>query len=292
MPSEASRSRSDASSASWATTTSRATSRLAASPRSPSRAGSDCAVMGSGPAGLACAGELARLGHAVTVFESLHAPGGVLSYGIPEFRLPKSIVAAEIEMLDRHGRGDRDRRRRRAAVHGRRAHDSCRGGRGGLRRRVHRHRRRPAGVPRRGWREPQRRVLGQRVPHPREPDARVRLPSRRHAGVAGPQGRGRGRRATWRWMRRARPSDSVPTRSSSSIGAPRTRCRLAEKRSTTPGRRASSSRCCARRWRSAATTDGSQGWWQSRWSSGRRTIAAGALRCASWTATSRSTATR
>ncbi len=58
-----------------------------------------CAVIGSGPAGLACAGELARLGHAVTVFESLHAPGGVLSYGIPEFRLPKSIVAAEIEML-------------------------------------------------------------------------------------------------------------------------------------------------------------------------------------------------
>ncbi len=61
--------------------------------------GKRCAVVGSGPAGLACAGELAKLGHKVTVFESLHAPGGVLSYGIPEFRLPKSIVAAEIEML-------------------------------------------------------------------------------------------------------------------------------------------------------------------------------------------------
>ena len=58
-----------------------------------------CAVVGSGPAGLACAGELAQRGHAVTVFESLHAPGGVLTYGIPEFRLPKDIVAAEIEML-------------------------------------------------------------------------------------------------------------------------------------------------------------------------------------------------
>ena len=58
-----------------------------------------CAVVGSGPAGLACAGELAQLGHAVTIFESLHAPGGVLSYGIPEFRLPKDIVNAEIEML-------------------------------------------------------------------------------------------------------------------------------------------------------------------------------------------------
>jgi len=62
-----------------------------------------CAVVGSGPAGLACAGELARLGHAATVFESLHAPGGVLTYGIPEFRLPMDIVSAEIEMLSTVG---------------------------------------------------------------------------------------------------------------------------------------------------------------------------------------------
>jgi len=62
-----------------------------------------CAVVGSGPAGLACAGELARLGHSVTVFESLHAPGGVLTYGIPEFRLPKDIVQAEIDMLVQMG---------------------------------------------------------------------------------------------------------------------------------------------------------------------------------------------
>lgn len=65
--------------------------------------GRRCAVVGSGPAGLACAGELARLGHEVTVFESLHAPGGVLTYGIPEFRLPMSIVSAEIEMLTSMG---------------------------------------------------------------------------------------------------------------------------------------------------------------------------------------------
>jgi glutamate synthase (NADPH/NADH) small chain len=65
--------------------------------------GRRCAVVGSGPAGLACAGELARLGHEVTILESLHAPGGVLIYGIPEFRLPKSIVAAEIEMLETMG---------------------------------------------------------------------------------------------------------------------------------------------------------------------------------------------
>jgi glutamate synthase (NADPH) small chain len=62
-----------------------------------------CAVVGSGPAGLACAGELAKLGHEVTVLESLHATGGVLTYGIPEFRLPKAIVAAEIEVLSSIG---------------------------------------------------------------------------------------------------------------------------------------------------------------------------------------------
>lgn len=58
------------------------------------------AVIGSGPAGLTCAGELARLGYDVTVFEALHEPGGVLVYGIPEFRLPKEeVVAKEIENI-------------------------------------------------------------------------------------------------------------------------------------------------------------------------------------------------
>ena len=57
------------------------------------------AVVGSGPSGLACAGDLARLGYAVTVFEALHVAGGVLSYGIPEFRLPKAIVRQEVETL-------------------------------------------------------------------------------------------------------------------------------------------------------------------------------------------------
>jgi len=57
------------------------------------------AIVGSGPAGLACAGELARSGCAVTIFEALHTPGGVLVYGIPEFRLPKEIVAREIDAL-------------------------------------------------------------------------------------------------------------------------------------------------------------------------------------------------
>jgi len=61
--------------------------------------GKKVAVVGSGPAGLTCAGDLAKKGYKVTIFEALHAPGGVLIYGIPEFRLPKRIVAAEIELL-------------------------------------------------------------------------------------------------------------------------------------------------------------------------------------------------
>jgi glutamate synthase (NADPH/NADH) small chain len=61
------------------------------------------AVIGSGPAGLTCGAELARLGYQVTIFEALHEPGGVLVYGIPEFRLPKEIVKREIEYLKHMG---------------------------------------------------------------------------------------------------------------------------------------------------------------------------------------------
>ena len=61
------------------------------------------AVIGSGPSGLTCAGDLARLGYKVTVFEALHTPGGVLVYGIPEFRLPKKIVEKEIDNLKELG---------------------------------------------------------------------------------------------------------------------------------------------------------------------------------------------
>lgn len=57
------------------------------------------AVVGSGPAGLTCAGDLARLGYDVTIFESLHVTGGVLTYGIPEFRLPKAIVNLEVDYV-------------------------------------------------------------------------------------------------------------------------------------------------------------------------------------------------
>jgi glutamate synthase (NADPH/NADH) small chain len=61
------------------------------------------AIIGSGPAGLTCAGDLRRFGHEVTVFEAFHRAGGVLVYGIPEFRLPKAIVQAEVEGLEKLG---------------------------------------------------------------------------------------------------------------------------------------------------------------------------------------------
>lgn len=68
-------------------------------PNKPVSNGHKVAVIGSGPSGLTCAGDLAKLGYEVTVFEALHLAGGVLVYGIPEFRLPKSIVQKEIDTL-------------------------------------------------------------------------------------------------------------------------------------------------------------------------------------------------
>lgn len=65
--------------------------------------GKKVAVVGSGPAGISCAGELAKFGFEVCIFEALHEPGGVLAYGIPKFRLPKKIVEREISTLKRLG---------------------------------------------------------------------------------------------------------------------------------------------------------------------------------------------
>ncbi|HEV2210959.1 MAG TPA: NADPH-dependent glutamate synthase [Verrucomicrobiae bacterium] len=69
----------------------------------PPPTGKTVAVVGAGPGGLTAAGELAKAGHEVTVFEALHKPGGVLVYGIPEFRLPKKIVEAEVARLEAAG---------------------------------------------------------------------------------------------------------------------------------------------------------------------------------------------
>ena len=72
-------------------------------PARPESNGHRVAIVGSGPSGLTCAGDLAKKGYEVTVYEALHTAGGVLVYGIPEFRLPKSIVAKEVETLEKLG---------------------------------------------------------------------------------------------------------------------------------------------------------------------------------------------
>jgi len=84
--------------ADWA----RGQSGLGLGDRAPA-SGRKVAVIGSGPAGLTAAGELVKFGHEVTVYEALHKPGGVLVYGIPEFRLPKKIVVEEVERLRQAG---------------------------------------------------------------------------------------------------------------------------------------------------------------------------------------------
>jgi glutamate synthase (NADPH/NADH) small chain len=75
----------------------------ASKPKMAPPTGKKVAIVGSGPAGLTCAGDLVKLGHEVTVFEALHKTGGVLVYGIPEFRLPKAIVQAEVDYLQSLG---------------------------------------------------------------------------------------------------------------------------------------------------------------------------------------------
>ncbi len=72
-------------------------------PEVAAKTGKRIAVVGSGPAGLTVAGDLAQLGHEVVIFEALHKPGGVLVYGIPEFRLPKAIVAVEVDFIKAMG---------------------------------------------------------------------------------------------------------------------------------------------------------------------------------------------
>ncbi len=72
-------------------------------PKIPQPSGKKVAVVGAGPAGLTCAGDLAKMGHSVVIFEAFHAPGGVLMYGIPEFRLPKEIVRSEVEYIEKLG---------------------------------------------------------------------------------------------------------------------------------------------------------------------------------------------
>lgn len=77
--------------------------KLVEIPSLPSKTGKKVAIVGAGPSGLTVAGDLTKLGYEVVIFEALHKPGGVLFYGIPEFRLPKEIVEAEINYLQQIG---------------------------------------------------------------------------------------------------------------------------------------------------------------------------------------------
>jgi glutamate synthase (NADPH/NADH) small chain len=72
-------------------------------PPKASATGKKVAVIGAGPAGLTVAADLVKLGHEITMFEALHVGGGVLSYGIPEFRLPKAIVQSEVNYVQKLG---------------------------------------------------------------------------------------------------------------------------------------------------------------------------------------------
>ncbi len=78
-------------------------SHAAAASEKPATNGHKVAIIGSGPAGLSCAGDLVKLGYEITIFEALHLAGGVLVYGIPEFRLPKTIVQKEVDNLVAQG---------------------------------------------------------------------------------------------------------------------------------------------------------------------------------------------
>ena len=199
------------------------------------------ACIGSGPSSLTVAGYLAGRGIKVDVFEALHEPGGVLVYGIPEFRLPKSVVGRELE-----GRKDL----------GVTFHTNWVGGKTitikdlqdqGYNADLHR---RGRGLPR-FLNVPGENLVG--VFSANEYLTRVNLGrayefpnydtpayhARKRGGVWA--------RATWPWTPRARPCAWAPTRSPSSTAAARTRCPPAARRSSTPWKRASGSAACAAR---------------------------------------------
>jgi len=160
--------------------------RERAAPKDPT--GKRVAVIGSGPAGLTAAYYLRLQGHEVTVFESLPAAGGMLRYGIPEFRLPKVIVTKEVQQLSDLGVkfvpdvliGATKTVQDLMQIEG-------------YERGVYRHRRGTAGVPGHSWRKSGRRVQRQRISYPLQPDEVLPVPEIRHAAHP-PRTGGRGRR--------------------------------------------------------------------------------------------------
>ena len=214
----------------------------------PPPTGRRVAIVGSGPAGLTAAGELARRGHDVTIYEALHKPGGVLVYGIPEFRLPKKIVAQEVERLEEAGVKIECNvviGRTYTLPELREKFDAMFIANG-------------AGLPvfmNVPGREFQGRLFRQRISHPHQPDGRVSIPARGHAGVARPaRGRGRrrqrghGRRAHRPAARRGIGDDCLSPHPQGSAGPRR---RSASRR----GGRRRSFNSSPRRWKWSATTN-------------------------------------
>ena len=144
--------------------------------------GKKVAVVGSGPAGLTAAADLAKMGHKVTIFEALHVAGGVLMYGIPEFRLPKAIVQSEVNFVTSLGvKIELDSVVGKLNTVDELLDDGYSGGLSG-------HRRRAADVPGYPRGKPERHLLGQRVPHPGQPDEGLPVPRVRYAGEGSARG--------------------------------------------------------------------------------------------------------
>ena len=205
-------------------------------------------IVGSGPAGMACAADMAKAGCDVTVYEAFHEPGGVLRYGIPDFRLPNEVIDAEIDNLKKLGVKFECNTLVGPPVH-HRADDR----RDGLPRRVRRRRRRLSDDARHPGRFAERRALGQRAADALQPDARARLPELRHAAADRPP-RGRGRRrqhGDGRDARRHPPGRGegvlhLPALAHRGAGAGRGSC-------ITPSRKACEFHWLTARWRSWTT---------------------------------------
>ena len=184
-------------------------------PERAPRTGRRVAVVGSGPAGLTLAADLVLLGHGVTVFEALHKLGGVLAYGIPEFRLPKDVVEAEIAYLRHLGV-----RFEVNAVIGKlyelpelfeQGYDAVYLATGaGL-----------PDLPRPSRREPAQHRLGERVPHARQPHEGLPVPGLRHARRPRAPASPCWGAATWPWTARARRCAWAAARSRSSTAGRR-----------------------------------------------------------------------
>ena len=207
-------------------------------------------MIGSGPASLTVAADVRREGHAVTIFEAFHKPGGVMIYGIPEFRLPKKIVQMEIDTLEEMGVELETnfvigRTRKLQDLMDKDGFDAVFIGTG-------------AGLPKFMNIEGEN-LVGVFSANEYLTRANLMRPTRSARRTRRSRGRERwscSAAATWRWTRRARRCGWAPRKSTWSTAAPRRKCPRGSRKFTTPRRKASSSTCSRTRSASSATTTG------------------------------------